>query len=194
VSAGCAHVDRVRGPDGSDNWLAVSCTGSRTHCYQAAANECPSGYIVADSASGSTVAGSVTNGTGYVSSVEHGDLLIKCKASSGDDATAAVAREEAQESAVAAERDRSQCRTASKHLDELSPLWAEWFQGQPVEALPERSVFVRACMALDDDSQFCLSATYARGHKDACLARIQGLPRSKRAELNRLLLRAPDTE
>jgi hypothetical protein len=45
--AACTTVTPVKGPDGSSHWYAVSCGGSKYNCYQAAAAQCPHGYIVA---------------------------------------------------------------------------------------------------------------------------------------------------
>ena len=43
-----ANVTHVRGPDGSDEWLVITCHGSSADCYEAAGEECPDGYQVAD--------------------------------------------------------------------------------------------------------------------------------------------------
>jgi hypothetical protein len=146
ICSGCgATVTHVRGPDGQD-WIAIDCGGTITNCYESAGEECPSGYEIADrsgaygSVSSSHQSGSFsantnmfgTNGsysgttTGVSEPVYKGAMLIQCKHGVRG-RTRAVAREEAQESAVSAEAttDYSQCNTALDHVDDLAQVWSE---------------------------------------------------------------------
>jgi hypothetical protein len=184
--AGCVSVTHVRGPDGTDTWFSVACSGPRTGCYEAAAEQCPEGYIIADSASTSStfITGSHGSVTGF--STNEGNLLIQCKT---DRPSRSVQREEAQEAALAPVRDTTRCQQAYRHVEELAARWAEWFQGEAAAKAPKPSAFERVCMALDEDMQLCLTSSYASGHGDACLAKFEALPDQTRKQLDALLLR-----
>jgi len=152
-------------------------------CYQAAAEQCPRGYIVADSSGGAIATGSLV---GY-----QGDMLIRCKAGGADGMRRPSPRvpELAADQAVAQTvpaQDASQCGAVFEHVEDTIDLWAEWFHGQPAD-LPDRVAFERACVALDEEVQLCLGAPYARNHPDACQARFQALPAASRGELDGLL-------
>jgi hypothetical protein len=173
--ASCVHVDHVRGPDGKDDWLAVSCSGTRTNCYQAAADECPHGYVIADSAGGSTTYVSATKNAMFVSSTEHGDLLIKCKTPSAGEGT-------------------SQCDAAYRAIGGLPALWAKWFQGDAVTTPPGPVAFMRVCGALNEDLQLCLVTPYAEHHEEACIAKFSTLPQATRDRLDAMLMRTPEDD
>ncbi len=171
----CTTVTPVRGPDGTNRWYAVSCGGGKLSCYQAAAEQCPRGYIVADSSGGSVFTGQFA---GY-----RGDMLIRCRVGGADGPAARP--NEAPVAQPVPEKDDAQCDAVSDHLEDTLDLWAEWFHGTPAD-LPARQEFKKVCMGLDEPVQLCLAATYARSHRDACLAKIQALPRESRAELDAL--------
>lgn len=52
ATAACnrVRVEEVRGPDGSDAWVRISCRHMDKKCYRQAALLCPSGYYFADAA------------------------------------------------------------------------------------------------------------------------------------------------
>lgn len=183
--AACTTVTRVKGPDGTDHWYAVSCGGGKYNCYQAAADQCPRGYILADSSGGAVA---TSNFVGY-----QGDMLIRCKAGgAGAQHTPppAARREQPEEQSAAQtvpEKDYAQCNALYGHVDDTVALWVEWFHGTPANALPTREAFNAACIELDEDVQLCLAATYARNHHDACLAKLESLSKPSRAELDGLL-------
>jgi hypothetical protein len=182
----CTTVTRVKGPDGTDRWYAVSCGGSKYNCYEAAAEQCPRGYIVADSGGGPIASGNLV---GY-----QGNMLIRCKAGGADGLrrpSPSVPREPAEEPAVAQvvpAKDSSQCNAVFEHVEDTIDLWVEWFHGRPAD-LPDRDAFGKVCMALDEDVQLCLAAAYARNHEDACRAKLQALPAASRGEIDALLTR-----
>ena len=159
VSCG-ASVTRVRGPDGSDDWLVITCHGSNADCYQAAGEECPDGYQVADHHAWN--AGSVSFGTqhgmvqgtatrsGNVANYEgtysgtsnettvnahKNEIIIKCGRDYSSHTSPAVEREERQEAAAADPgKDYSTCNAAFAHIDDLATLWAGWFGGTPLDS------------------------------------------------------------
>jgi len=184
--AACTTVTRVKGPDGSDHWYAVSCGGSKYNCYQAAAEQCPRGYIVADSSGGAVA---TSNFVGY-----QGDMLIRCKlgGAAGSRAASPPVRQEQTEEPTIAQTvpaiDHAQCSAVFEHIEDTIDLWVEWFHGTPAD-LPARDAFDKACVALDEDAQLCLAAPYARNHHDACLTRLQSLPAASRGELDTLFTR-----
>jgi hypothetical protein len=186
--AACTTVTRVKGPDGTDRWFAVSCGGGKYNCYEAAAEQCPRGYIVADSGGGAVATG---NFVGY-----QGDMLIKCKAGGANgsrEPSPAVQREQAQEQTVARTvpaKDYSQCNAVFQHIEDTADLWADWFHATPAEKPPGHSAFTRVCVGLDEDVQLCLGAQYATTHHDACLAKLQALPQASRADLDALFTKA----
>ncbi|MDB4941495.1 MAG: hypothetical protein JWP97_1029 [Labilithrix sp.] len=59
TTAACnrVRVEEVRGPDGSDAWVRISCRHMDQKCYRAAAQVCPSGYYFANAASPGAPAG-----------------------------------------------------------------------------------------------------------------------------------------
>jgi hypothetical protein len=94
----------VRGPDGTDGWLQITC-GESSECYQRASITCPNGYTVFDrdkstsysisgSASSATratrsgrdvVANSHTEYSGNAIPIDHGQLLVKCASTEAND-------------------------------------------------------------------------------------------------------------
>lgn len=177
-------VTRVRGPDGTNRWYAVECHGSKGNCYDAAAETCPDGYTIADSSGGATMSASFS---GY-----QGDMLIQCKSDAPSErGSSAVQREEAQESALASrvadDKDYSTCNNVYEHIEDTVDLWTEWFHGSPPDKMPSRPAFNEACVDLDESVQLCLAPAYAKLHRDACLAAIDGLPKGTRRRLDELL-------
>ena len=47
VACNRVHVEPVRGPDGSNEWQAISCTHMDRKCFRTAAAICPNGYYFA---------------------------------------------------------------------------------------------------------------------------------------------------
>ena len=47
VACNRVHVEPVRGPDGSNEWQAISCTHMDRKCFRTAASLCPNGYYFA---------------------------------------------------------------------------------------------------------------------------------------------------
>ncbi len=170
--AACTSVTRVQGPDGKSNWYDVHCDAAKYDCYQAAAEKCPHGYKVADS-SGGAVGGGLT-------AHFQGDMLIQCK-------TVASEAQGQSQSQTPSAKDETQCDVVFDHIEDTADLWVEWFHGKPVANLPSREAWEHACVNLDDDVQLCLAAQYAQGHHDACLAKLQALPKETRDGLDGLL-------
>ena len=172
VASACTSVTRVQGPDGKSNWYDVHCGASKYDCYQAAAEQCPHGYKVADSSGGSVGAG--------LGAHFEGDMLIQCKTAARD--------APAQSGGPSAPtKDETQCDVVFDHLEDTADLWVDWFHRQPVANLPSREAWEHACVNLDEDVQLCLAAQYAQGHHDACLAKLQALPKETREGLDGLL-------
>ena len=49
ILVACAsHASHIRGPDGEDNWVSITCKRSQANCIERAGEECPNGYTVAD--------------------------------------------------------------------------------------------------------------------------------------------------
>jgi hypothetical protein len=72
-STGARHV---RGPDGQENWVVITCKDSQANCYERAGQECTKGYDIGDK-DGRT--GEIVDPTSGVSvPVYMGELLIKC--------------------------------------------------------------------------------------------------------------------
>jgi hypothetical protein len=69
---------RIRGPDGTDNWVAITCPGSQMACYARAGEVCPAGY---EQASSSLARGNVSGGVASSSSAHafDGEMLIRCR-------------------------------------------------------------------------------------------------------------------
>jgi len=157
-------------------------SGSYNGSFSGTATKNPMGYGVSGSENGSYSGTS----TGVSEPVYKGTMLIQCKHGARG-RTRAVAREEAQESAVSAEAttDYSQCNTALDHVDELAQVWSEWYGGEPSEHIGGdgtashatfRGDFVRLCGRLDEDVQLCLVAAYAESHRDKCQATLKAMP------------------
>jgi hypothetical protein len=83
--------------------------------------------------------------------------------------------------------DESRCRSAFRNIDDLTTLWAEWYQGEPAAQSPGLSAFERACMMLDEEAQLCLVPAYGKTHKDACLGLFEAAPKM-RDKLSKILL------
>jgi hypothetical protein len=80
LAACVSHAAHIRGPDGEDNWVSITCKRSQANCIERAGEECPNGYTVAD-ASGHE--GFYAQGQGgfmpaYATTTYRGELLIKC--------------------------------------------------------------------------------------------------------------------
>jgi hypothetical protein len=79
VSACASTAQTVRGPDGEDDWIAITCRRSQANCYEQAGESCPYGYTIADN-SGGTQSFAVANAYGgYAGHKYRGEMLIKCK-------------------------------------------------------------------------------------------------------------------
>lgn len=85
------------------------------------------------------------------------------------------------------EPDPTACNSAYRHIDNLTALWADWYQGAAASKPPGLSAFERVCLSLNEEGQGCLVAAYAKGHKDRCMAKLQGYPETK-ARLDAILL------
>lgn len=71
---------RIRGPDGTRDWFAISCRGAQGNCYARAGDVCPGGY---DMASESEREGAyVSHGpyASYAVPLHRGELLVHCHA------------------------------------------------------------------------------------------------------------------
>jgi len=87
---------RVRGPDGKNNWVAITCRGLQMRCIQRAGEACPGGYHVDDERGHEEQesSGFASFNGGYAVSrsarTYHGELLVQCKgapAAAADDAS-----------------------------------------------------------------------------------------------------------
>lgn len=71
VACNRVRVEEVRGPDGSDEWVRISCRHMDAKCYRAAARVCPSGYYFARAA---TPGSSEPRSSRHVQAVEVDDV------------------------------------------------------------------------------------------------------------------------
>lgn len=161
----CGYVMRIRGPDGKDNWFAIEQCGSRVNCYETASKLCPQGYTMAD-------------GSGHV------DMLIQCKKADSAATSATASAAPVAAPSPAADDEDAHCSTIFSRIEDTADLWVEWFHVKPATDMPKRRTFDRVCGDLDEDVQFCLAADYARAHHDACLAKLQALPKPTRDALD----------
>ena len=91
---GCGHhlqssIRPMTGPDGSSNWVGITCYQSQLDCFELAGRACPDGYIVAGQdatiigTSNSSVASSAYGTSWSVSrssSINQETMLIRCNA------------------------------------------------------------------------------------------------------------------
>jgi hypothetical protein len=78
VVAACSTTTakHVRGPDGRDDWVVITCKGSEGNCFERAGQECTKGYDIGDK-------GGVTGeyqdvASGFTVPTYTGELLVKC--------------------------------------------------------------------------------------------------------------------
>jgi hypothetical protein len=76
-------AERVRGPDGTDDWFNISCRHSESNCYAKAGEVCPGGYVIADSSQRNGVYVSANVYAVTAVPVHRGELLNRCKGPSG---------------------------------------------------------------------------------------------------------------
>lgn len=87
---------RVRGPDGEDNWVAITCKGSQMRCVQRAGEACPRGYVVAGRLgregfeAGGFASGGNSGGVAMARarSTYDGEMLVKCKGAPSEEPAA----------------------------------------------------------------------------------------------------------
>ena len=182
-SAACVIADAqpVKGPDG-DRWWAITCNRDQTVCIEKAGEVCPKGYVIGTSGGQvGMMAMTTVNGTAAITTAVptySGNLLVKCKA--GEDPDEVQTRAE--------EPRPSHCDAAYRNIDDLAVLWADWYKREPVDDVPARGAFYSACGRLNEDAQMCLVPAYAKGHGDACPARLNAFAET-RAKLDEILLK-----
>jgi hypothetical protein len=188
---GCISVTKVRGPDGTDDWLALQCGGGLTRCWEEAANQCPHGYVIADSGTQTTVSSVSVGKTQSVTSGTMGELLIKCKTVDDDGQSSAVAKEERQEANLTPPVSHDACRLAFDHVDDLADAWAESHADRARGPLPTRFDFMAVCRDLPLKAQRCLVMPWAQAHADTCEPTISALDERTRQRLEALFFK-PD--
>lgn len=82
-SAPAASAANIRGPDGKDNWIAITCEGAQVACVAEAGKLCPGGWDEMER-DGRTLQESRAVATGdfasaHSSETYHGELLVRCK-------------------------------------------------------------------------------------------------------------------
>ena len=190
----CSWVEssRIRGPDGRNDWLLISCHGSHSACLESAGDECPHGYIIASDAAWQETSGGYANrntSSVYTYSSRHGEMLIHCK----DESTLTDREERMNPGAppvIKPARDLSLCIKAEAHSTDAAALWAARSPERALrDAPPSHDAFVKTCANLDEPVQICLNASYAKNHEADCASTFDAMSVRDRKRVDELFFR-----
>ncbi|MDP9151845.1 MAG: hypothetical protein M3O36_18135 [Myxococcota bacterium] len=78
ILPGCSTAHHVRGPNGSNDWLSVSCHHDVARCFERAGSECPNGYELANMSSKEGRAFVREGTSGYEVPTFQAHMLIRC--------------------------------------------------------------------------------------------------------------------
>jgi hypothetical protein len=181
VSCGVTYV---KGPDGNNDWFKVACRREAV-CMKKAATTCPSGFLLAESQTGSsTFYSSAPSGDQEDNEGKLRDMFARCGSEKEE-----VRKDDDDEpfKPIAKQKDLSGCGRMYEKIDELAAEWIEWHpSAESADARPTRSEFIGVCGDLPETAQFCLSVKYEKTHQDECADAFEDLPAKTRVRLARL--------
>jgi hypothetical protein len=172
----CVSVTPVRGPDGEEAHL-IKCPQTEA-CYERAAELCPGGYVVRSG--GTTVSGSVSNGSGFTQSTS--EVLVSCKS---DLPVASAAR-----APIAKPEDALLCEAAYALVDGFAAYWVRISQGKLLDEKASKRDFTTVCRAMPENVQRCMHEKYRTAHAQACDAVLLRLEPVARSKVDSLFLQA----
>jgi len=184
LASACTPVvtEPVRGPDGTQ-WVSMTCAGGMQDCWREAGEECPQGYVVADSAT-LTTAGALYDST-------TAQMLFQCRDPA---ARPDGPRPQAAFAGPAPAVDPLTCLRAYESFDETAARWVATHADRSAARTPSPTEFLKVCSELPADAQECLAAPFRQTHEDRCELTLAGLDRRTRRRVDALFLTPEDRE